>query len=42
MALKDIIEDSIDEVMSEFNDLEYVKKWYNIMINGITPLIEQI
>ena len=42
MALKDIIKNSIDEVMSEFNDLKYVKKWYNIMINGITPLIEQI
>jgi len=28
MALKDIIEDTVDEVMSEFNDLKYVKKWY--------------
>ena len=28
IALKDIIEDIIDEVMNEFNDLKYVKKWY--------------
>jgi len=28
MALKDIIEDTIDEVMNEFNDLKYVKNWY--------------
>ena len=28
IAIKDIIEDIIDEVMSEFNDLKYVKNWY--------------
>ena len=27
-ALKDIIEDTIDEVMVEFNDLQFVKNWY--------------
>ncbi len=28
IALKEIIEDTIDEVMGEFNDLKFVKKWY--------------
>ncbi|MCK5767594.1 MAG: hypothetical protein KAH35_04385 [Candidatus Atribacteria bacterium] len=28
IAIKGIIEDTIDEVMVEFNDLKYVKKWY--------------
>ncbi len=28
MVLKDIIEDTIDEVMDEFNDLKFVKNWY--------------
>ncbi len=28
MLLKDIIEDTIDEVMDEFNDLKFVKNWY--------------
>jgi len=28
IAIKDIIEDTVDEVMNEFNDLKYVKNWY--------------
>jgi len=28
ITVKDIIEDTVDEVMNEFNDLKYVKKWY--------------
>jgi len=28
IVLKDIIEDTIDEVMVEFNDLQFVKNWY--------------
>ncbi len=28
MLLKDIIEDTVDEVMGEFNDLKFVKNWY--------------
>ncbi|MBU4227076.1 metallophosphoesterase [bacterium] len=28
IALKEIIEDTIDEVMVEFNDLKFVKNWY--------------
>ncbi|HER23889.1 MAG TPA: hypothetical protein ENO17_02395 [Candidatus Atribacteria bacterium] len=28
MVLKDIIEDTIDEIMNEFNDLKFVKNWY--------------
>jgi len=29
LTLKEIIEDSVDEVIREFNNLEFVKKWYN-------------
>ncbi|HHN64942.1 MAG TPA: hypothetical protein ENK09_06235 [Nitrospirae bacterium] len=26
--MKEVIEDAVDEVIQEFNDLEFVKKWY--------------
>ncbi|HVO67499.1 MAG TPA: hypothetical protein VMT12_13565 [Syntrophales bacterium] len=29
IALKEVIEDSVDEVIQEFNRLEFVKKWYD-------------
>ena len=28
LHLKEVIEDAVDEVIQEFNDLEFVKKWY--------------
>ncbi|MEC4684338.1 MAG: hypothetical protein VST71_01215 [Nitrospirota bacterium] len=29
LSLKEVIEDAVDEVIREFNDLEFVKKWYD-------------
>ena len=28
LTLKEVIEDAVDEVIKEFNDLEFVKRWY--------------